>query len=174
MTVICPFTNRKCTDCEYYKPTPGELHSYACFYELEAFVAKPPIARPKTQNQKKQKMEYIEVGDTVWTLLSNDIVLATVIEKYPDHVRVSAPCYDDQDCDLDQVFLTKEGCLEFAKSQSEDIISDYKQQISSVTDLIQFMYDKNVARCNEWTNWEACEATRQRAEELLGIKLKDD
>lgn len=174
MTVICPFTNRKCTDCEYYKPTPGELHSYACFYELEAFVAKPPIALPKTQNQKNRKMEYLEVGDTVWTLLSNDIVLATVIEKYPDHVRVSAPCYDNQDCGLDQVFLTKEGCLEFAKSQSEDIISDYKQQISSINDLIQFMYNQNVARLNKWTNWEACEAARQRAKELLGVELKDD
>ena len=119
-------------------------------------------------------MEYLEVGDTVWTLLSNDIVLATVIEKYPDHIRVSAPCYDDQDCDLDQVFLTKEGCLEFAKSQSEDIISDYKQQISSVNDLIQFMYNQNVARFNKWTNWEACEAARQRAKELLGVELKDD
>lgn len=119
-------------------------------------------------------MNNIEIGDTVWTLLSNDIVLATVIEKYPDHVRVSAPCYDDQDCDYDQVFHTEEGCLAFARDQSEDIISDYKQQISSVTDLIQFMYDNNVDRYNKWTNWQACEAARQRARELLGMELKDD
>lgn len=52
MAVICPFENRKCTDCKYYKPTPGELHSYACFYELEALAAKRPTARSKTQNQQ--------------------------------------------------------------------------------------------------------------------------
>lgn len=119
-------------------------------------------------------MENIEVGDAVWTLLSNDIVLATVIEKYPDHVRVSAPCYDDQDCDWDRVFLTEEGCLAFAIDQSEDIISDYKQKINSVSDLIQFIYDNNVSPCNEWTNWQACEAARQRARELLGMELKDE
>ena len=119
-------------------------------------------------------MENIEVGDAVWTLLSNDIVLATVIEKYPDHVRVSAPCYDDQDCDYDQVFHTEEGCLAFARDQSEDTISDYKQQISSVIDLIQFMYNENVTYGSRHTNWQACEAARQRAEELLGIELKYD
>lgn len=119
-------------------------------------------------------MGNIEVGDAAWTLLSNDIVLATVIEKYPDHVRVSAPCYDDQDCDWDRIFHTEDGCLAFARDQYEDTISDYKQQISSVIDLIQFMYDENVARCNKWTNWQACEAARQRVRELLGMELKDD
>lgn len=55
MAVICPFENRKCTDCKYYKPTPDELHSYACFYELEALAAKLPAACLKTQNQEEQK-----------------------------------------------------------------------------------------------------------------------
>ena len=55
MAVICPFANRKCTDCEYYKPTPDELHSHACFYEIETLAAKRPAARSKTQNQEEQK-----------------------------------------------------------------------------------------------------------------------
>lgn len=52
MAVICPFENRKCADCEYYKPTPGELHSYACFYNSESLAAKQPVARSKNQEEQ--------------------------------------------------------------------------------------------------------------------------
>ena len=117
-------------------------------------------------------MENIEVGDAVWTLLSNDIVLATVIEKYPDHVRVSAPCYDDQDCDWDQVFHTEEECLAFAKGQSEAVIFACKQQIKNINDLVRVLFSQNIAYCDEHAHWEPIEAARQRAEELLGIELK--
>ena len=117
-------------------------------------------------------MENIEVGDAVWTLLSNDIVLATVIEKYPDRVRVSAPCYDDQDCDWDQVFHTEEGCLAFAKGQSEAVIFACKQQIKNINDLVRVLFSQNIAYCDVHAHWEPIEAARQRAEELLGIELK--
>lgn len=118
-------------------------------------------------------MKNIEIGSTVWVMAShNDPTFATVIEKWPDHVRVYAPRYGDRDYDLDQIFNTKEECLAFAKGQSEAIILTCKQQIRTVNDLVRVMFSQNIAYCGEHTNWEVIEATRQRAEELLGIELK--
>lgn len=118
-------------------------------------------------------MKNIEVGSSVWVMTSqNDPAFATVIEKWPDHVRVHASYHGDRDYDLDQVFNTKEECLAFAKGQSEAVIFAYKQQIKTINDLVRVMFNQNVAYCEEHANWEACEAARQRAEELLGIELK--
>lgn len=118
-------------------------------------------------------MKNIEVGSAVWVMASqNEPTFAIVIEKWPDHVRVYIPRYGDRDYDLDQVFHTKKECLAFAKGQSEAVIFACKQQIKNINDLVRVMFSQNLACCGEHTNWEAIEAARQRAEELLGIELK--
>jgi len=49
----------------------------------------------------------------------------------------------------------------------------YKESIKDVNDLIKFMYDNVVSKADEYTNWEARDAVKERAKELLNIDFAE-
>lgn len=69
-------------------------------------------------------------------------------------------------------YATKEELLEALKAESEDTINKYCKQLNTVEDIIRFMYNENVARAEEYTDWDAREAVKKRVKELLNIDLE--
>ena len=68
-------------------------------------------------------------------------------------------------------FLTQTGCLNAKAKKDRAFIDAYKTQINSTEDLIKFMYNEPVARCGEYTDWNARKAAAEWALEHLNIKL---
>lgn len=87
--------------------------------------------------------------------------------------RIHADNGGDTGAKIDKIWATKDACLAALKAAEEATVSKYKASIKDVKDLIQFMYDNNVATAEEYTDWEARRAARERAKELLGINLDD-
>lgn len=59
------------------------------------------------------------------------------------------------------------------KQKTENIVKEYKDSIKDVNDLIRFMYNENVATAEEYTDWNARRAAKERTLELLGIELDE-
>lgn len=72
---------------------------------------------------------------------------------------------------LDELFINKKSALESYEQSREDKIAAYMSTIQSVNDLVAFGYTKNVAHAEEYTNYEAREAYRRKAKELLNLDL---
>lgn len=72
---------------------------------------------------------------------------------------------------IGRMWSTKEECLAALKAEEKALVNKYKESIKDVKDLVKFMYDNNVATAEEYTDWEARRAARERAAELLGIDL---
>lgn len=70
-------------------------------------------------------------------------------------------------------FETKESLLDSMRKKSADTIKAYCQQITDVNELVRFMYNNPATRCaGEYADWDAIEAVRIRAKELLDIDLE--
>ena len=51
--------------------------------------------------------------------------------------------------------------------------TENKNVCKTIEDLVQFMYDNTVSCADEYTDWNARRAARERAKELLDIDLGD-
>lgn len=74
---------------------------------------------------------------------------------------------------LEDCFLTKEELLADKQVKNDARIKRYCEEIKTVNDLVTFMYDNNVSCSEEYTDWEAREAARIRAKELLNMDLNE-
>lgn len=70
-----------------------------------------------------------------------------------------------------KLFDTPAECVAQKNSDNAKIIDDYKNQINSVEDLIRFLYKHPCNGAEEYTEWHAAEAAKQKALELLNIVL---
>lgn len=52
-------------------------------------------------------------------------------------------------------------------------VDEYKDEIPDTAGLVIFAYTHEVCRCEEYTDWAAREAYRERAIELLGLSLPE-
>ena len=73
---------------------------------------------------------------------------------------------------LTDLYHTYEECLNAKKLKSKETIQNYKSQIKTVEDLVEFMYDNCVSCCEEYTDWDARKAAAERAKQLLNINLE--
>ncbi len=85
---------------------------------------------------------------------------------------------ENPDCvhmELDNLYPTKDACLEAQKKQIELQTEEYKGSIKNVTDLVQFIYDHYVRSQNRDTDAQdpAHDVVIQRAGELLHIDLEN-
>lgn len=76
-------------------------------------------------------------------------------------------------CCFDRLFATKEEALATAKAESIALVKKYEDEMPDVAAVIRFAYDHNVSTCEEYTDWEARTAYRNRAKALLGLDLGD-
>lgn len=74
----------------------------------------------------------------------------------------------------EEAFPSYDECVLWWEAKRRETIDKYLEEIKSVEDLVQFMYSHCCARCEEYTDWEAREAVRVRALELLGVNLRED
>lgn len=70
-----------------------------------------------------------------------------------------------------KLFDTPAECVAQKNSDNAKIIDDYKNQINSVEDLVRFLYLNPCNGAEEYTDWLAAEAAKQKALELLNIVL---
>ena len=72
---------------------------------------------------------------------------------------------------LDRLFTTKQELLDAMHDKSNKHVASIKASIQTVEDLVRYMYDHVVANAEEYTDYDARRAVRERARELLNIDL---
>lgn len=73
----------------------------------------------------------------------------------------------------DYVFLSEEECVKDYQRRFEETVQGYCQDIKSVSDLVYFMYFHCVSCAEEYTDWQAREAVKRKAKELLNLSLEN-
>lgn len=68
-------------------------------------------------------------------------------------------------------FHTAEELNAYNQQTSDAQVLEYRASISTVSDLVRFMYDHTVSKAEEYTDWEARAAACDAAKELLGLDL---
>lgn len=73
---------------------------------------------------------------------------------------------------LTDIYTSKKELLEANKKASAAQIAEYKNQMSDIKRLVRFMFNNAVSPdAGEYTDWDARQAVKERAKELLGINL---
>lgn len=70
-----------------------------------------------------------------------------------------------------KLFNSEEDCKTSMLKEKESSIEGYIKEITSVRELVLFMYSHRVCPCEEYTDWGAREACKRKAKELLGMNL---
>ena len=73
------------------------------------------------------------------------------------------------DIPLNRLFETHEAAVAALKTADNAKKAEYKAEIKTVEDLVRFGFSHTVAVCEEYTDWNAREAYRERSWELLGL-----
>lgn len=71
----------------------------------------------------------------------------------------------------ENVFNSREEAIKIINERSQKQVEDFISQIDTIEDLVVFMYNHNVCVAEEYTDWEAREAAKIKAEEF-GIELE--
>lgn len=127
-------------------------------------------------------MRHFQIGDHVWfdqTWVGLTSGTITSIEEIENRrtgtkgtfARIHADNGGDSGAKINRIWATKEEGMKAMKAESDAAVKKYKDSIKDVNDLVRFMYDNTVSSAEEYTNWEARQAARERAKELLGIDL---
>lgn len=72
---------------------------------------------------------------------------------------------------LDELFLTSRDAQDAAVSASNGRRDAFESEIRTVEDLVRFGFEHCVCRAEEYTDWEARDAYKNRAKVLLGLDL---
>lgn len=73
-------------------------------------------------------------------------------------------------CRISDMFLTKDDALEDYNKKSKNQVEEYKSNINSLEDLLRLAVSNMYAE--EYTNYEAIQAVKERSKELFGIELE--
>lgn len=117
------------------------------------------------------KMNF-KVGDVVYFNYFDFIREATIVRIKGDFADLKWTDGGSNTIRLTKLYHTNEECLHAMKLKSEQTIQNYKSQIKTVEDLVEFMYNNCVACAEEYTDWDARKAAAERAKELLNIDLE--
>lgn len=71
------------------------------------------------------------------------------------------------------LFDTMQSASDALASEHQKAVDEYKDEIPDTAGLVIFAYTHEVCRCEEYTDWAAREAYRERAIELLGLSLPE-
>lgn len=124
---------------------------------------------------KKEKT--LKIGQPVWFFDAYDTLHeGTIISNIPldktngvPYLEIREGRYGVMNARTDSCFPSKQECLDAHRADFERQVSEYKAGISSVEDLIAFMYDNQLS--GELFDEAARAAARERAKELLGMDL---
>lgn len=117
----------------------------------------------------------IKLGDKVWfceNIWSARIVYGIIEDIKDEYILVHGKSYDNNSFTgklhkmFNDVFKTKEQCLQAIKTKNDLIIAAYKEEITDIKSLINFPLEHNVGQCEEYTDYETIRAYKERAAEL--------
>lgn len=74
---------------------------------------------------------------------------------------------------LDTLFKTRAAATAAAQEASRERIFAYESEMPDVDRLVAFAWTHNVATCEEYTDWEARAAFKNRVRALLALELPD-
>lgn len=118
----------------------------------------------------------IKINDKVWFKTPwSDMPAKGIVSQIFDsfemaHIESDNGTFPIMFCNM---YPTQDALLQAMHDESEKNIAAYKSEVHSVEDLIRFMFNNNVSLCEEYTNYDARQAVKELALELLGITLDD-
>lgn len=118
----------------------------------------------------------IEIGEIVWGFDSYENLQTGAVKKIQEvHSTEGKKVYvtfgSGFTFPIERVYDTREECIRDYGIDSEERVSVYCAEITTVESLVAFMYSHCVACSEEYTDWAAREASRRKALELLGVEL---
>lgn len=76
---------------------------------------------------------------------------------------------------LENLYRSKNDCIKGIQEKNDKIVAEYKAEITDLESLIAFPLKHNVGQCEEYTDYEAIRAYKERAAELgLAINLEKE
>lgn len=120
------------------------------------------------------------IGDTGWILsqyngVEEVLVLSDRIKdkdaKTP-YYRVCGKAYGDETFQFEDMIFESQGeANRYIENYKNSKIDCYKERIKSKEDLLNFIV--GFMYCNEYTNYEAIAAAKEKCLELFGIQIKE-
>ena len=71
----------------------------------------------------------------------------------------------------EDVFLSYENCLNSIRNTDDKIVKNYENEINNIHDLVKFVFEHPCSNAEQYTDYNAAQAARNKALELLNLKL---
>ena len=125
--------------------------------------------------QVKNLNQY-KIGDQVWwfdqydNLRNGEIFGIKTDTKKGDYAEIREEI-GTSGAMLSKCWPTREDCLAAEETRSKQQAIEYAESIKDVNDLVQFLFDHETT--GEFREFDAIEAARKRAKDLLGYEIDD-
>ena len=124
----------------------------------------------------------VKIGDEVWFEMpyTDHMPMCGIIKQIDTHATtpmvdvkcktmcITLPVF------FHDVYPTREELIKAMDKKYNSIVNRYKASIQSIDDLIRFMYEHPVSYCEEYTDYDARRAAKERAFELCGVQLENE
>lgn len=121
----------------------------------------------------------LKVGDIVWykERWSGNCLRAKVVRLIYDKEKLYAQLhwdiYGTNIIPCEHLYMNMDEAIKGSKEETAKRISDYKNEISDINSLVTFMYRHYVTESEDSPDYEARQAVKEKAKELLGIGLEE-
>ena len=121
-----------------------------------------------------QKVWCVDAFGNIHNAITNETMVSQRGKKQITYVMMSSVdgYRSSQGFPIDACYSSREALLESEKAKADRNVRLYCEEIQSVNDLVEFMFNNPVAPAEEYTDYDARKAAAIRAEELLGLKLE--
>lgn len=120
--------------------------------------------------------DMMKIGDIVWGFDNYENLQTGVVKKVEEATttegkKVYVTFGTGFILPVERVYLSKKECIREHDIEIENRVLSYCSEITTIEDLVTFMYNHCVACAEEYTDWAAREASRRKALVLLGMEL---
>ena len=115
------------------------------------------------------KKEDINIGDRVWfEEYWTQRVLCGYVNSFSTEQRVKVTLDKNSTAyvKLENLYRNKDDCIKGIQEKNDKIVAEYKAEITDLESLIAFPLKHNIGHCEEYTDYEARRAYKERAAEL--------
>lgn len=117
----------------------------------------------------------IRINDTVWFFDPYGSLFCGRVTKitggYAEVKGTGGNSIGSTGVKIADCYATEQECISAKQEADRAEVEAYKAQITDVAALVEFMYSHTVSCAEEYTDWNARKAARERSRELLGIEF---
>ena len=120
-----------------------------------------------------------QIGDHVWfnqNWVGPSVGTITALRTTEDGKQYAKIHLDDGGTTgalLTNMYYTRMALLEANEKAMANHIAEYKAEMPDIEGLVRFMFDNTIATgSGEYTDWDARQAVKERAKDLLNIDLE--